>query len=92
MNIYFKIEITIEDLSQLIYHVPEEMLMFLRIARGADYYFGIVRDDYYSEILKNASRRSVDSIDLVTKTEIDQFRCHIATDAFERFLGNESLT
>jgi hypothetical protein len=61
--------------------------MFIEIATDSDQYFGIVRDDYYSEILKNAPRRSVDSMDLLSKTEIDSFHHQVAQNP-GAILGN----
>jgi hypothetical protein len=91
MNIYFKIEIRLQDLSHFIHNVPEEVIMFIKIAPDSDCYFGIVRDDYYSEILKNMPRQSVDSIEIVNSAEIGNFCREMDKDPNERFFGNRAL-
>jgi hypothetical protein len=87
----FKLEISTQDLSQLISHLPEDVILFIKIDPLSDEYYGIVRDDYYSEILKNAPRRSVDSIEPVNKAQIVQFNARIEKEPYERFYGNRAL-
>jgi hypothetical protein len=91
MEVYFKIEISIEDLSDLTYQLPKDVILLIRIAPALDDYFGIVRGDYYSEILKNVPRRSVDSIEMVSKEAIVSFCVEIDKDPYERFYGNSAL-
>jgi hypothetical protein len=91
MYIYFKIEISIEDLSDLTYQMPQEVVLFIRVSPDMDQYFGVVRDDYYSEIIAKAPRRSVDSLDTVSKEEVMRFYAGIANDPTERFIGNRRL-
>ena len=87
----FKLEISTQDLSQLISHLPEDVILFIKIDPLSDEYYGIVRDDYYSEILKNVPRRSVDSIEMVSKEAIVSFCVEIDKDPYERFYGNSAL-
>jgi hypothetical protein len=49
----FKLHISIQDFSDLISHLPEDVILFIKIDPLSDQYYGIVRDDYYTEILRN---------------------------------------
>lgn len=91
MNTYFKIEISIEDLSNLTYQLPHDVILFIRVAPDSDQYFGVVRNDYYSEIIAKAPRRSVDSLNTVSKEEVLRFYKGVANDPTERFFGNMRL-
>jgi hypothetical protein len=91
MYIYFKIEISFEDLSDLTYQLPQEVILFIRVTPDGDQYFGVVRNDYYSEIIAKAPRRSVDSLDTVSKEEVMRFYAGVANDPTERFFGNMRL-
>jgi hypothetical protein len=91
MNIYFKIEIRLEDLSHFIHNVPNDVIMFIKIERDSDTYFGIVREDYYSEILKHVPRQSIESIEIVSRAEIGDFYREADKEPYERFFGNRAL-
>jgi hypothetical protein len=87
----FKLHISIQDFSDLISHLPEDVILFIKIDPLSDQYYGIVRDDYYTEILRNAPRQSVDSIERVNKAEIIQFNARVEHEPYERYYGNRAL-
>lgn len=90
--IYFKFEIELQEVSNLTYQLPEELILFIKVDPTSDWYYGIIRDDYYDELLKNLSRESINSLEIVSRAEVSQFIPGRDKGAHQRqFYGNMDL-
>jgi hypothetical protein len=92
MVIYFTIDLDDQEMSNLVYAIPQENMLLIKPEHTSNKYYGVIQEAWYGEMIKNLSRQLLNSLDVVDAKEFATFLEATGKFADQRqFTGNVNL-